>query len=129
MKNSVKILGTFCLALLSIAVISCSKDDDPVDNNLFVGTYDGSVSFTEGETHIEADNSSVTVVKVGDDYNFKFNEEGIPNLTGVEFEDDGDHGIINIDFQEGVQYVKIDESTLRVLYTKDGKTWTANCSR
>lgn len=126
MKNAVKIIGMVCLAFMAI---SCSKDDDPVDNNLFVGTYDGSVSFTEGETHIAADNSSVTVVKVGDGYNFKFNEDGIPNLTGVQFEDDGDHGIINIDFEEGIQYIRIDESNLSINYSKDGKTWTANCSR
>lgn len=126
MQNSAKIIGMICIAFLAI---SCSKDDDPVDNNLFVGTYDGSVSFTEGDTHIESENSSVTVVKVGDNYNFKFNEDGIPSLTGVEFRDDGDHGIINVDFEEGIQYVKIDESTLNIRYTKDGKTWTAICTR
>lgn len=126
MKNSAKIIGVICIAFLAI---SCSKDDDPVDNNLFVGTYDGNVSFTEGDTHIESENSSVTVVKVGDNYNFKFNEDGIPSLTGVEFRDDGDHGIINVDFEEGIQYVKIDESTLNIRYTKDGKTWTAICTR
>lgn len=126
MKNAVKMIGMVCIAFLAV---SCSKDDDPVDNNLFVGTYDGSVSFTEGETHIASDNSSVTVVKVGDNYNFKFNEDGIPNLTGVEFKDDGDHGIINVDFEEGIQFIRIDESTLKINYMKDGKTWTANCTR
>lgn len=126
MKNVLKIAGVLFFALV---VVSCSKEDDPADNNLFVGTYDGSVSYNDDNTNISSDNSSVTVVKVGDDYNFKFNEDGIPALTGVEFKDDGDHGVINIDFEEGVKVVRIDESSLYILYSKNGKTWTANASR
>lgn len=126
MKNVWKVLGILCLVFV---IASCSKDDDPANNDLFVGTYNGSVGFSDDESNISADSSSVTVVKVGDDYNFKFNESGIPALTGVEFKEDGDNGMINIDFEEGVQVVRIDESNLMILYSKDGQNWTANCTR
>ncbi len=126
MKTAVKTLGIICLALV---MVSCSKDDDPADNNLFVGTYDGSVSFHDDNTDISNENSSVTVVKAGNDYNFIFNEDGIPALKGVEFKEDGDHGIINVDFQEGIQVIRIDEDSLFIIYSKDGKTWGANATR
>lgn len=121
-----KWIGIICIAILSF---SCSKDDDPADNDLFVGKYEGSVGFSSDDDNISSESSSVTVVKVGNNYNFNFNQSGIPSLTGVKFEKDGDSGVINIDFEEGVQVVRISESKLFILYTEDGKTWTANCSR
>ncbi len=126
MKNVLKVLGILSLVFV---MASCSKDDDPADNDLFVGTYHGSVGFKDDDSNISSDSSSVTVVKVGDNYNFKFNKSGIPALTGVKFKENGDHGIINVDFKEGLQVVKIDESDLKILYSKDDQTWTANCSR
>lgn len=126
MKTSIKILSLLCLLF---TVVSCSENDDPADNNLFVGTYEGSVSFHDSSSDISSENSSVTVVKVGSNYNFVFNEDGIPALKGVVFKKDGSHGVINVDFQEGLQVVRIDESTLYILYSKDGQSWTANCTR
>lgn len=125
MKNVVKILGVFCLVFLAFA---CSKDDDPADNDLFVGTYKGSISYS-GDENISTDDGSVTVVKTGNDYYFRFSN-GIPDLTGVEFEQSDDNVLINVDFEDGIQYIRITASTLEMLYTKDGdETWTANCTR
>lgn len=124
MKNVMKIFGIVCLTFLAF---SCSKDDDPADNDLFVGTYNGSVSYTDGDENISSDDGSVTVAKVGNNYNFAFSN-GIPNITGVEFEDDGDNGVINIGWDD-TQLIRIDASTLQILYVKDGETWTANCER
>lgn len=126
MKNVLRIFAVICLVFVAT---SCSKDDDPADNDLFVGTYNGSVSFTEDDSNISSDDSPVTVVKVGNNYNFEFNESGIPILSGVKFEEDGDNGMINIDFEEGLQVVRITASRLNILYSKDGKTWTANATR
>ena len=126
MKNALRIFAVICLTL---ALVSCSKDDDPADNDLFVGTYDGSVSYTHDGTNISSDDSSVTVVKAGNNYNFKFNESGIPLLSGVSFKEDGDNTLINVDFEEGLQVIRITESRLTILYSKDGETWTANCTR
>lgn len=114
---------------LVFAAISCSKDDAPAENDVFVGTYHGSVAFHDDDTDLSSDDSSVTVVKVGNNYNFEFNKSGIPILSGVKFKEDGDEGMINIDFEDGLQVVRITASHLTILYSKDGKTWTANCTR
>ncbi|WP_172916065.1 hypothetical protein [Capnocytophaga canimorsus] len=125
MKNVLKIVGVFCLAFVAFA---CSKNDDPADNDLFVGTYKGSVSFSEGDKKINADNGSVTVAKIGENYNFVFSD-GIEDLTGVKFKKEGDNTLVNVDFQDGIQYIKITKNSLNMLYMKDGKTWTANAKR
>ena len=114
--------------MLSIVVFtSCSDDDDPADNDLFVGTYNGSVSFLKDGETISVDDGSVTVAKVGNKYNFAFSD-GIENITGIEFKEDGDNMYINIGGDE-TSYIRINASTLKMLYIKDGKTWTANCTR
>ncbi len=126
MKNVLKIFGVFCIAFLAF---SCSKDDDPANNDLFVGTYNGPISYAADGENISVDDGAVTVVKTGNNYYFRFSD-GIPDLTGVEFENDGDNVLVNVDFEDGVQYIRITASTLRMLYTKDGnKTWTADCDR
>ncbi len=126
MKNVLKIFGVFCIVFLAF---SCSKDDDPANNDLFVGTYNGPISYAADGENISVDDGAVTVVKTGNNYYFRFSD-GIPDLTGVEFENDGDNVLVNVDFEDGVQYIRITASTLRMLYTKDGnKTWTADCDR
>ncbi len=91
-----------CLAFLvtaSLLFVGCSKDDDPADNDVFVGTYRGNVSYTKEGENKSSDNASVTVVKAGSDYNFAFSD-GIPDLTGVRFRKDGDNTVISIDDDE-----------------------------
>ena len=119
-----------CLSLLLIAglaFVGCSKDDDPADNDLFVGTYRGSVSYTKEGENKSSDNGSVTVVKTGSDYNFVFSD-GIPDLTGVRFRKDGDNAVISIEEGEA-KAIRITASSLVIGYAKDGAVWTANCSR
>ncbi len=113
--------------LITFVSFSCSKDDDPTDNDIFIGKYKGHITYTEGETHIDADKGNVEVIKVGKDYNFIFSDK-IPNLTDVKFEKDGENTVINIGSDEA-HLIKINASTLVIAYTKDGKVWTANCSR
>lgn len=117
----------FVFSLLAFVSLACSKDDDPVDNDLFVGQYKGHITYTKGETHIDAKDGKVEVVKVGKNYNFIFSDD-IPNLTGVQFEKEGENTVINIGSDEA-HLIKIDESTLFIAYTKDGEIWSANCSR
>jgi hypothetical protein len=122
MKNCIKVLS---LGLLSaLLFVTCSKDNDPADDNLFVGTYNGSVSYTEAEssTDISTDNGSVTLVKVGDSYNFDFSD-GIPSLTGITMEKN-ENTLINSD-----GLITIDEGTMIMAYTEDGEVWGANCTR
>ncbi len=122
MKKSLKIFGMlfFTVALLA----SCDKDNDPADDNLFVGKYEGSVSYSDPEsnTDISTDQGRVTVVKVGNSYNFDFSD-GIPSITNIEMEKN-QNTLISSD-----KAINIDEDSVNIILTKDGKSWTANCTR
>ena len=128
MKKFFTLVTLVCISLVAFSSISCSKNDDPADNDLFVGTYKGKISFLKGEEKKSFDNGSVTVVKTGNDYYFRFSD-GIEDLKGVSFKKEGDNRLVNIDFEDGVKYIKIDASSLTMLYTTEGKTWTANAKR
>ena len=128
MKKLFTLVTLICISLVAFSSISCIKNDDPADNDLFVGTYKGKISFLKGEEKKSFDNGSVTVVKTGNDYYFRFSD-GIEDLKGVSFKKEGDNRLVNIDFEDGVKYIKIDASSLTMLYTTDGKTWTANAKR
>ncbi|KMQ68265.1 hypothetical protein ACM39_10535 [Chryseobacterium sp. FH2] len=131
MKKAIKILGLFALVLFTVtSFLSCSNDDDPTNNDFFAGTYKGSVSYNDGgSTNISTDNGSVFVTKIasGTKYNFAFSNS-IPDLNGIEFEQQGDHTLVMIG-SNGTSYIRIDNNELKILYIKDGKTWTANCTR
>ena len=128
MKKIIALVSVICLSLVAFSCISCSKNDDPADNDLFVGTYKGSISYSNGDEKKAADNGSVTVVKTGNDYHFRFSD-GIPNLTGVSFKKEGDNTLVNVDLQDGIKIIRINSSSLNILYTTDGKTWKANAKR
>lgn len=122
MKKTIKGLTVFLFS--TVLIMSCSKDNDPVDDNLFVGTYKGSVSYSEtsGNTEISTDDGRVTLVKVGDTYNFDFSD-GIPSLKGIKI-DKNENILISSDGG-----IRIDEGNLIIAYTKDGEVWGANCTR
>ena len=128
MKKLFTLVTLICISIVAFSSISCSKNDDPADNDLFVGTYKGKISYTNGQEQKAADNGSVTVVKTGNDYYFRFSD-GIEDLKGVSFKKEGDNTLVNIDFQDGVKFIKINASSLTMLYTTEGKTWTANAKR
>ncbi|WP_454937894.1 hypothetical protein [Capnocytophaga gingivalis] len=128
MKKLFTLVTLICISLVAFSSISCSKNDDPADNDLFVGTYKGKISFLKGEEKKSFDNGSVTIVKTGNDYYFRFSD-GIEDLKGVSFKKDGDNTLVNIDFQDGVKFIKINASSLTMLYTTEGKTWIANAKR
>lgn len=129
MRNFIKktVLGLTVVFLGLFVVLSCSKDDDPVNNDLFVGKYKGKLTYDFDDKHIATSNGSVEVIKVGKNYNFLFSND-IPDLTGVEFEKDGENVVINIGSDEA-HYIRIDQSTLVIAFTKDDRFWTANCTR
>ncbi len=128
MKRNLELVTIISLFIVAISFVSCSKNDDPADNDIFVGTYKGRITYLDGNVHKAADNGSVTVIKAGGSYYFRFSD-GIPNLKGVKFKKEGDHTLVNIDFKEGVTFIRINASTLNILYTMDGKIWTANAKR
>lgn len=107
-------------------MIACKKDKDPATTDFFVGTYKGSVSYIKDGKTIDSSDGKITVSKIGDTYNFYFGN-GIPDITGVKFEKSGDNTYVSIG--SGLTGIKIDASTLKMLVSKDGATWTANCTR
>ena len=128
MKKLFTLVTLICISLVAFSSISCSKKDDPADNDLFVGTYKGKISYTNGQDQKAADNGAVTVVKTGNNYYFRFSD-GIEDLKGVSFKKEGDNTLINVDLQDGLKVIRINASSLYILYTTDGKTWTANAKR
>lgn len=129
MKRSLKktLKAVALVAITALIFTSCSKDDDPADNDLFVGKYKGAITYTDSDTSINKEDGNVEVIKIGKNYNFIFSDK-IPDLTGVQFKNDGDNGVINVDSDEA-RLIRIDANKLVIGYTKDGKIWTANCSR
>jgi len=113
----------------AISFTSCSDDDDPANNDFFAGTYKGSISYKDGSTDISTDNGSVFVTKIasGTKYNFAFSNS-IPDLNGVEFEQQGDNTLVSVG-STVASYIRIDNNELKIAYAKDGKIWTANCTR
>ncbi len=116
-------------AFMFSALYSCRNDDDPVDNDFFAGTYSGSISYNDGTKNNSTSDGKVFVTKIasGTKYNFAFSN-GIPDLIGVEFQKSGDNLLVSVG-SSATSYIRIDNNTLKILYVKDGKTWTANCTR
>ena len=132
MKKLIRNLGIMLLALVTVvSIVSCSKDDDPANNDFFAGTYKGHITYNEaaGGASVDQPNGKVFVTKIasGTKYNFAFSD-GIPDLNGIEFQQTGDHTLTSVGATSLV-YIKINNNNLSILYSKDGKTWTANCDR
>ena len=129
LKNPFRFLGLLVLLFSLISLTSCSRDDDPADNDFFAGTYNGSISYNDGTTSISKDNGSVFVTKIasGTKYNFRFSD-GIPDLNGIKIKKTGDNTLVMVG-SNATSYIRIDNKDLKILYSKDGKTWTANAVR
>lgn len=125
MKNYLKILSLLLVG--AVLFTACSKKDDPADNDLFVGTYNGKISYNKDGESKSTDNGKVTVIKVGNNYNFVFSD-GIPDLRGVQFKKDGDNTVVSID-EDAAKVIRITASKLTIGYAKDGAIWTADCNR
>lgn len=124
MKNILKIFGILCLSVFVFT--ACSDDDDPANNDFFIGRYEGKVTYATSSENQTNDNGHVQVVKVGDKYNFLFSD-GIPDITGIEIEKN-DNTAVMIGSTES-HYIRINANKLNIFYLKDGATWTANAER
>ncbi len=126
MKKTIQYLGVILFATLIFA--ACSKDTDPADTDVFVGTYNGRISYNaSGDANdVAATNGTVRVVKVGNNYNFLFSN-GIPDLTGVQFEKN-ENTLISVGSTES-NYIRVTANSLKILFLKDGSVWTADCTR
>lgn len=125
MKSMFRILGVTLLAAFLFA--SCSKDTDPADTDIFAGTFRGKIGYTDSEKNITQDNGSVFVTKIGTRYDFKFSD-GVPALTGIEFERKDDNTMVNVG-ASGTGLITINKDKLTIGYSKDGRSWSADCTR
>ncbi|NSL85886.1 hypothetical protein ECE50_003525 [Chitinophaga sp. Mgbs1] len=125
MKSILRILGV--LLIPALLFVACSKDTDPADVDVFAGTFRGKITYNDNEKNIKPESGSVFVTKVGTRYDFRFSD-GIPDLTGVEFQRKDDNTMVNIG-SSGTGLITINKDKLVIGYTKDGRTWTADCNR
>lgn len=124
MKTQIKFLAV--LLMMPLLFLACSKDDDPADNDLFVGTYNGTISYNSGSTSIRTETGKVTVIKTGNNYNFKFSD-GISDLNGVEFQKNENEAVsVGNDVSK---YIRITAGKLNIAYSANGAIWTADCTR
>ncbi|WP_300597483.1 hypothetical protein [Niabella sp.] len=124
MKSMFQFLSLGLIAM-TVVFASCSKSDNPADNNLFVGKYSGSVSYTGSKT-VSNNSGSVEVVKVGDRYDFHFSD-GIPTISNVQM-DKGDQGYIGtVNGYSGA--LTINANKLHISLTKGSEFWGADCNR
>ncbi|MCJ7467521.1 MAG: hypothetical protein MUO53_12610 [Maribacter sp.] len=122
MNKSIKLAGI--IFMITMLLASCSKNNDPTDDNLFVGTYKGSVSYSEtnSNTDITTSDGRVTLVKVGDSYNFDFSD-GIPSLKGIKMEKNQNVLV------DSTGTLRIDQGKLVIAYSKGSESWGADCTR
>lgn len=125
MKSTLKLFSLFLVAAFVFA--SCSKDDNPVDNSVFIGTYKGSVGYKDEKKSISKADGSVTVTKVGDRYDFVFSD-GIPSINNLKMsKNDGTYFEFSADSYSGL--IKINAKNLNIAVSKDDSNWTANVNR
>lgn len=125
MKSMLKIIGV--LMLTAILFAACSKDDDPADTDIFAGTFKGKIGYVDADKNLSQDNGSVFVTKVGTRYDFRFSD-GLPDLTGVEFEKKDDNTMVSIG-SAGTGIITINKDKLVIGFTRDNKAWSADCTR
>lgn len=123
-----RILGTLSAVSLSMLLLySCSKDKDPKDSDVFIGSYEGNIAYKSDTDDKSTSTGKVTVSKVGDTYNFAFSD-GIPNVNGISFIKEDEEFSINVG-SSATSYIRINASKLVMLYKVDEQLWTANCTR
>ena len=131
MQKTIKTLGIFMLVIFTaLSFSSCSNDEeDLIKDDAFAGIYKGSVSYKDADKDITTTEGSIFVTKVISDkkYNFAFSND-IPALNEIDVEKTGDKTLVMVG-SNATAYVRVDNNEIKIAYTKDGKTWTANCKR
>ncbi|HRB62406.1 MAG TPA: hypothetical protein PLL63_07990 [Niabella sp.] len=121
------VLNYILLMLMAVfSFTACSKSDNPADNDLFVGTYKGDVSYLASGNSTKK-SGSITVLKTGDNYVFNFNSSDIPSISGIKIEK-GQQGYMGtVNGYTGV--ITINAKALNIAVIKNGASWGADCTR
>src|SRR5690606_31459239 len=128
-RKTAKFAGVLMLIFSVFALSSCSRDDDPSDNDNFAGTYRGTLTYDDGTTSITKENGSGFVTKSGSATkdNFRFSD-GSPDINGIEIQKQGHNTVVMLR-PAPTSYIRIDNKDLKIFYSNHGKTWTANANR
>lgn len=125
MKSMLSAIGI--LLLSAVLFVSCSKSTDPADVDIFAGTFKGKIGYIDADKNISQAAGSVFVTKVGTRYDFRFSD-GIPDLTGVQFEKKDDNTMVSVG-SSGTGLITINKDKLVIGFTRDNKAWSADCNR
>ncbi|UYQ95475.1 hypothetical protein MKQ68_10225 [Chitinophaga horti] len=121
-------LSMIAALLLTVVIFSsCSKDKDPADTDVFAGTFRGTISYSDDTKTINPVEGSVFVTKVGSRYDFRF-DNGIPDLTGVQFEERDANTMVSIG-DAGTGAITINKDKLQILFSRNSRNWSADCTR
>lgn len=125
MKKILTVLGI--ATLLTVLLTACTKNESPQSTDLFVGTYQGKITYVSGSENQAIDDGSVTVAKIGDNYNFRFSN-GLPNIDNITLQQEDSVNYINVG-NTSASYIRINANTLDILYVDGDAIWTADCTR
>lgn len=126
--KQLKILLAATVLLLTFGLSSCNQNN-PSEADLFTGKYIGNVTYIktgEGGKTITDDDVTITVIKVGNNYDFHFSHN-IPSITGVEMKKNDD-SLVTIG-TDGLKIIKITGEKLNISYTTDEGSWTVIAKR
>lgn len=122
MKKLLVLLSS--IALVTILIFSsCS---DPAKNSLYVGTYNGIVTFGSiKEFDVRTNpNGSVKVTKIGNRYTFDFSDD-IPTIKNIKLSKKNE---TTQEYKKGLDRITVTKDKLNIFFTKDGENWTATCT-
>lgn len=106
-------------------LFSCKNEDS--NNRHFQGTYIGTVTYQDNETHIVLEEAAVEVLKVEDTYQIHF-PQAIPVFPELIYEE-LHTATINVG-ADSTHLVRITNNTLQIDFSNElGATWTAKCTQ
>ncbi|WET68425.1 hypothetical protein [Sphingobacterium sp.] len=114
------------LAALSLSIIlitSCAKKDNTGDGSAGAsGSFIGRVKYQGNSIEVDRDNRLIRVLRDGTDtYKIEF-FTGIPNITGVRFNQTNDSTWVSTDTTL-LKDVKIEGKLLKINYQSNSQSW------
>ncbi|MBR8704217.1 hypothetical protein [Porphyromonas levii] len=123
MKQLRLMAASLLLVLMAVGLSSCNQNK-PEDALLFTGKYTGLVTFSklgDGALPIVDKDVEITVIKIGDNYSFRFSNKGIPAITGVKMKK-GDNTLVTLEDDKG-GLIKITGDELHIAYKNANGSW------
>lgn len=110
--------------LIAVGLTSCNQNE-PENALLFTGKYVGLVTFDklgDGASPVLANDTEISVFKIGESYTFRFSNGGVPTLKGVKMQK-GENSLVTLDSDKG-GLITITGDNLNIAYKNEVGTWT-----